>query len=171
MNSLVELARNRILSLSQPLDCDQNAVAKLKNETPAEFFPHARNAPAAHAALLLLFGAWDDSHNLIDDDETSEGEYVHAIAHRIEPDSGNSAYWFRRVGKHAIFPEMRERAQQILSNVPVAEWQLKSEWDPFLFNEWCEEARRAPGSEKERAALAIQQAELNLLFDYCAGLP
>jgi hypothetical protein len=49
-----------------------------------------------------------------------------------------------------------------------ARWVLKTAWDPFLFIEWCDEARQAPGSDKEQAALKIQRAEWDLPFEWCA---
>ncbi len=41
--------------------------------------------------------------------------------------------------------------------------------DPFAFIDFCEQARRRPGSESEQLALRIQLAEWQILFDYCAG--
>lgn len=150
-------------------ECDSEEAVRLSRRSPQESFPNARNADAAQAALLLLHGCWEASHNLIDDNETAEGRYVHAIVHRIEPDAGNSAYWFRQFGEHPVFRPLHQRVQQILQEHPVAGWELKPAWDPYLFNEWCEEARRAPGSDKETVALAIQQAEWELLFAWCTA--
>ncbi len=131
-------------------------------------FPGARHAQAACAGLLLRAGCWDESHSVVQDVSSVEGSYWHAILHRIEPDSGNAAYWFARVGRHAIFPDLHRRASQILAENGPPHWQLKPAWDPNLFIQWCEEARKT-GGQAEAAAIAIQMAEWNLLFEWCAG--
>ncbi|HEY6987018.1 MAG TPA: hypothetical protein VH369_01465 [Bryobacteraceae bacterium] len=133
----------------------------------ATLFRGGRDADAALSGLLLLLGGWEQSHELSQDNSSPEGSYWHAIAHRIEPDSANSGYWFRRVGQHPIFPELLEQASKILSARPVQGWKLKSAWDPFLFVNWCEEARLDSMSERKSVAMAIQQAEWRLLFGWC----
>jgi hypothetical protein len=116
---------------------------------------------------LLLAGCWEESHELSQDIPSREGSYWHGIAHRIEPDSSNAGYWFRRVGEHPIFPELHRRASGILER-RGAPWALKAAWDSFLFIEWCDQARQAPGTENERIALEIQREEWELLFEWCA---
>ena len=138
--------------------------------SPSFLFPGARAAEAAVSGLLLLAGCWEESHESSQDISSREGSYWHAIVHRIEPDASNSAYWFRRVGEHPTFAKLHRRASEILKR-RASPWKLKSAWDPFLFIEWCDEARRAPGSEKEQAALEMQRAEWDLLFAWCAREP
>jgi hypothetical protein len=136
--------------------------------TPAEqLFPHGRDAKAALAGLLLLYGHWDLSHQVSQDVDSREGSYWHAIAHRIEPDSWNSGYWFRRVGEHPIFSQLRADTEAMLTGSKTG-WRMKKAWDPALFNTWCDEARGFPGSEKHRLACQIQRQESDLLFSWCA---
>ncbi|MBV9265033.1 MAG: hypothetical protein JO061_02575 [Acidobacteriaceae bacterium] len=45
-------------------------------------------------------------------------------------------------------------------------WELKKAWDPFLFIDWCEEARRL-GPDAVDVASKIQMAEWELLFEWC----
>src|SRR4051794_1724549 len=73
----------------------------------------AKLAPAVLAGLYLYFSCWDEAHHVAQDLETPEGSYWHAIVHRQEPDASNSGYWYRQVGKHAIFPDLRARAAEI----------------------------------------------------------
>lgn len=156
-----------VLPLTRTGDCNRDDAAGVQSVSPSLLFPGARAAEAAVSGLLLLVGCWDESHESSQNIASREGSYWHAIAHRIEPDSSNSAYWFRRVGEHPIFAELRRRASRILERRKTL-WELKSAWVPFLFLEWCDEARQVPGSDKERAALQIQRAEWDLLFEWCA---
>jgi len=118
-------------------------------------------APSVLAGLYLYFGCWDEAHTVAQDLNTPEGSYWHAIVHRQEPDAGNSAYWFRQVGRHAIFPALRERAAEIGVDFGPS-------WDPIKFIDYCERARVNPGSPEERKAMDVQLAEWQLLFDHCA---
>ncbi len=146
---------------------------KLCAVSASELFPGARQPQAALSGLLLLLNCWDDSHHISQDVHSEEGSYWHGIAHRMEPDSFNAGYWFRRVGKHPIFPELYAKAQEVLKGQPQASrpahWRLKSSWDPLLFIEWCDETRAHPGSMREEIALTIQKAEWQLLFEWCAS--
>jgi len=134
---------------------------------PAELFPAVHDPGAPMAGLWLYFSCFEEAHRLIEDPKTHEGEYWHAILHRQEPDAGNAAYWFRRVGKHPIFEPLAEKAKDILRRHPDAEFRIGS-WDPFAFVHFCERAQKQPGSTQELAALEIQRAEWQLLFDYSA---
>ena len=117
---------------------------------------------------MLRMGCWEESHEVSQGIESAEGSYWHGIVHRMEHDTANAKYWFRRVGRHAIFPELRAVAAEILKGALLAdEWRVAAEWDAALWVDWCEEARRQPGSAKESAALAIQEAEWQLLFKWC----
>ncbi len=132
-------------------------------------FPGARDGHAALAGLLLRVGCWAESHAVAQDIHSAEGSYWHAIVHRMEPDSSNAEYWFRRVGEHAIFPGLFLRAAEILKSSGPKHWRLKTTWDPFLFIGWCEEAC-GKGGRVETAAIQIQMAEWRLLFNWCASM-
>ena len=115
---------------------------------------------SARAGLYLRVGFWDAAHEVAQAIENADGSYWHAIVHRQEPDAGNASYWFRRVGAHPIFEELAKRAAEI-------ETSLSGSWDAYRFVEYCERAVGQPGSELERRAIAIQQAEWELLFAHC----
>ena len=114
------------------------------------------SARGAVPVFRLLEGG---AHETAQDIDTAEGSYWHAIVHRQEPDAGNAGYWFRQVGAHAIFPELRARAAEI--GMPTG-----ARWDPIAFIEYC--GRATQGSDEERIAQEVQRAEWQLLFAWCA---
>jgi hypothetical protein len=151
----------RPMPLSEPKCTSGKALSVLKSAEPRRLFPNARAPEAALAGLYLYFGCWEQAHETAQNIHTPEGSYWHAIVHRQEPDAWNSEYWFRQVGRHAIFPALRDAAAGLGLD-------MGPEWRPGAFIELCERARSAAGSDIERQALAVQMAEWQLLFDYCA---
>jgi hypothetical protein len=167
----------RILALDgngqrlMPLTCGDcsSADARKLLETfrAADLFPNAKAPEAAMAGLWLYFSCFEESHKLAQDSENKEAELWHAILHRQEPDSGNSAYWFRKAGHHPTFSKLSQAAGEILERIPKAEFRT-GKWDPFAFIAFCDRARQQPGSAQDQAAMEIQRAEWQILFDYCA---
>lgn len=54
---------------------------------------------------LKLGDEWESAHEICQSYEgTKAYDWVHALAHWIEGDMGNAAYWYRRVGeeKHGV---------------------------------------------------------------------
>src|SRR5262249_39311891 len=131
--------------------------------TAKQLFPRSRAPEAALAGLYLYFSCRDESHEVAQAVETVEGSFWHGIVHRQEPDAGNAGYWFGRVGAHPIFPKLREEAAALGVD-------FGPRWEPLRFIDYCEKARRQPGSADERRALEVQRAEWQLLFGYCAAL-
>lgn len=152
----LEGAGNRLLPLTAGACCSPQAADRIRRSGARELFPKARSPEGALAGLWVYFSAFHEAHAVAQDLSTPEGSYWHAIVHRQEPDAWNSQYWFRRVGCHAIFPELAAAAGE-------------AEWDPSRFIELCESARRSPGSPEERRALELQRLEWQLLFGYCAA--
>ena len=154
------------MPLVQTAGCGEPGKTLLRS-SPRDLFPSSREPDAVLAGLLLYLNCWDEAHNIAQNMPTADGSYWHAIVHRMEPDASNSAYWFRRVGRHAIFPELQAQAQAIARNHPQANYIAPAEWDAFRFIDYCELARTRPGSEVEQTAMAIQQAEWELLMQWC----
>src|SRR5262249_34109802 len=129
----------------------------------AAFRPHgvrdADMARACRAGLWLLHGFLDESHEISQGLDTAEGSYWHALVHRREPDFSNSKYWFRRVEAHPVFAELTRNAAEL--GYPSA-----AAWDPFAFVDACERAIGRGGAEEELCR-RVQQAEWELLFDWC----
>lgn len=141
---------------------------ELERKSASHLFPSARYPQEALSGLLLRLNCWEKSHQASQDLGTAEGSYWHGIAHRLEPDYGNAGYWFRRVGEHPIFAPLHSLAADVLAE-HRAGWQLKASWDPFLFIRWCEEATASRDTVKQSAAIAIQKAEWELLFEWCGA--
>ena len=165
---ILALAENgeRLMPLAEGSCCSAEARRRIQAST--DLFDSARAPRAALAGLYLYFSCRDEAHEVAQSDSSVDGNYWHAIVHRQEPDPGNSSYWFHRVGDHAVFPALVERVRAIEAAHPESGLRLSNAWDPVAFSEICEQARQRPGSEMERAALEIQRAEWQLLFDYCA---
>ena len=152
--------------VSGPCSSEQARIV-LAQHKPKQLFPLASDPVATMAGLWLYFSCFEEAHKLIDDPKTPDATFWHAILHRREPDAGNAAYWFRALGDHPVFKPLSLEAREILKANPTAEFRI-GVWDPFAFINFCERAREQPGSVQEKAAMEIQRAEWQLLFDHCA---
>lgn len=133
-----------------------------------DLFPAGRSPEAALAGLWLYFSFFQEAHEIAQDIETADGSYWHAIVHRQEPDAANASYWFRRTGRHPVFESLATEARRIAGGGSGG-FSPGAVWDPLAFIDFCESSRRLPGSPQEAQARAIQQAEWQALFDYCAA--
>jgi hypothetical protein len=165
-------------ALAQQAPKRRRLATALSAEAWADPLPHAtRPARLALAAgLLQIFDFWEASHQAAQqaDDlgERAVSTYWHGIAHRREPDSGNAAYWFRRVGRHAIFPRLIEAARPLLDThadpALTARLLKGGDWDSFAFIDLCTQSR--PDSPAAALAREIQRREMGLLLDATADL-
>jgi hypothetical protein len=160
---------DRMMPLAFPKCASLEARDAIARAGAKILFPHARAPEAAQAGLYLYFSCFDEAHEVAQSIATPDGSYWHAIVHRQEPDAGNSSYWFRRVGKHAIFPDLHAEAARILEARPDAGLRLPDRWDPFWFIDACDRIARESAPHAAQAALEIQRAEWQLLFDHCAS--
>ena len=80
----------------------------------------ASTPPATTLPLQALWhdakGNWSAAHDLLQDDTSPAGSWVHAYLHRKEADLPNAAYWYRRAGK------------------PTASGDFATEWDAIVTN-------------------------------------
>jgi hypothetical protein len=153
----------RLMPLAQAKCSSPGALQALQTSSAVELFPEAHSADAALAGLYFYFNCWHEAHECAQAIRSRDGAYWHAIVHRQEPDGWNSSYWFRQVGAHPVFPQLRDRAAELGVD-------FGPKWEPDAFIDFCEQARTAEGSDLERQAMEIQSAEWQLLFDYCATL-
>ncbi len=128
----------------------------------------ARNGELLRAGALWLYGFLDESHSIAQGLASAEGSYWHALMHRSEGDFSNSKYWYQRVGRHAIFPDLLATVRQleINSQSTTADLTGLRNWDPFRFVDAMEHA--ASNKTGDTALLqAIAREEYNLLMGYC----
>src|SRR6185295_8809336 len=114
---------------------------------------------ALKSGLLLWNDDLDGCHSIAQDLDDAHGAYLHGVMHRREPDYSNSKYWFRRVGAHPLFPQLRTAALELLADAPPKDRFRKalesgSDWDAFRMVDWCESAK----DERDVAFLRALQA-------------
>jgi hypothetical protein len=159
---------HRLIPLVSGVCTSEAAHSLLKKQKPSDLFLKSRSPKAALGGLFLYFSCVPECHELVQNMNSSEGDFWHAILHRQEPDAANATYWFRQTRTHPVFQDLAAVAEQIAAKYPAAQFRNSGKWDPFFFIEFCGRARSEPGSLTETAALEMQRAEWQLLFDYCA---
>lgn len=151
------------------------AVA-LSEDGVGQLFPAASRPDrlALLAGLLQVHDFWSASHEAAQEaDDLGErrfSAYWHGVAHRREPDPGNASYWFRRVGKHPLFPTLADAARTELENHGDERWTARligsGAWDPFALIDLCSGAR--PGTRERTLARRLQRLEMKLLLEATA---
>ena len=97
-----------------PRACASETVRELLLKADArELFPGARDPESALSGLFLYFSCLTEAHELVHRFATADGSYWHGIMHRMEGDAYNAGYWFRRVGRHPVFPALHREAGEL----------------------------------------------------------
>lgn len=61
---------------------------------------------------------WEMAHNICQSGEgTQQYDWVHALAHWIEADMGNSDYWYRRCGQKRAKPSVSEEWEHLVGQM------------------------------------------------------
>jgi hypothetical protein len=168
---LLSVDRRRALDAGRP---DVRSHAALKNLSVKTAFDEVADSDMAAcciAGVWLLHDHLDESHAISQGIDTPSGSFWHAIMHRREGDFSNAKYWFRHVGQHPVYDELAHVAaslREAISSPDEIEVRLipNGNWDPFAFADLCQAAVRSESDVRD-LCLDIQQAEWELLFDYC----
>jgi hypothetical protein len=140
-------------------------LEQLQHDLPAK----AKNrdfAAACLAGLWLYHDFLDESHSISQDLHTVEGSCWHALMHRREPDYWNSKYWFRRVGEHPIYVQLRAEVIELCKGHTWPSCIGEKTWDPMGFVDLCEK-QADPNAMAHEHCRNIQAIEWRLLFEYC----
>ncbi|MDA1166222.1 MAG: hypothetical protein O3B13_24260 [Planctomycetota bacterium] len=132
---------------------------------------------ALFAGLLQVNDYLDESHqhsqSIEGQGDDVNGDYWHGIMHRREPDYGNAKYWFRRVGCHPCFSQLRELATLVMNecnSTSADSWKSRlvssNQWNAAAFVDLCETAAESTDDELTTAAKRIQWGEMLLLLEH-----
>jgi hypothetical protein len=133
-----------------------------------------RNTDLIRTGAFWLHGFLAESHVIAQGVHTVEGSYWHGLTHRSEGDFSTAMYWFRRVGRHAIFPDLLHAVKSLRPTSPIQFEALNglnapSEWQPQWLVDLCEEAYRGHFDELELLQ-RMAVIEYDLLMGYCLGM-
>lgn len=68
------------------------------------------------ATRLGMAGQWDAAHNIAQASGHPVAHWIHAVLHKIEPDEGNSRYWYARTAhRYEEYETPEEEWQAILA--------------------------------------------------------
>ncbi len=56
----------------------------------------------ARAVEFLAAGAWQQAHEIVQNESSALGAWLHGIVHILDGDLDNARYWYRKAGR--VFP-------------------------------------------------------------------
>jgi len=70
-----------------------------------------RSAALTRALDLLAAGDWQRAHEIVQEQKSTLGSWLHGIVHTLEGDLDNARYWYRHAKRE--FPGAGAAAQEI----------------------------------------------------------
>lgn len=123
-------------------------------------------ADACMAGVWLLYDHLDDSHRMSQGISNGSGSFWHAIMHRREGDFANAKYWVRSTGQHSVYDSLGEAAERLATEHGAQGALPPGDWDASAFVDLVQQAVQGD-AQLVSYCQAVQQAEWELLFDYC----
>jgi hypothetical protein len=71
--------------------------------------------PCMRALWYGRCGAWEASHDLVNEIDTELGSWIHAWLHRVEGDISNAAYWYKRAGEGVRTGELEAEWEELVA--------------------------------------------------------
>jgi len=78
------------------------------------------NVSLTRAVDLLVTGAWQDAHEIVQKETSTTAAWLHGIVHILEGDLDNARYWYRKAGRE--FPG----ADAVQSEISAARLQVET---------------------------------------------
>ena len=60
---------------------------------------------------------WDMAHNITQDIHTETGSWIHAYLHRVEGDTSNANYWYRKARKDPFSGTFNSELDNIINTI------------------------------------------------------
>jgi hypothetical protein len=90
-------------------------VSEFRRSLSTDGPPSGASAPLA-ALWWAAKGDWDAAHVLVQSDDGDQAAWVHAYLHRVEGDSPNASYWYRRAGRSSSSAPLEEEWLYIVTS-------------------------------------------------------
>ncbi len=62
-------------------------------------------------------GEWEQAHEIAQAEDNRDGAWVHAYFHRVEGDTSNANYWYRRAGRPTQTGDLRAEWESITNEL------------------------------------------------------
>ena len=74
-------------------------LSEFLNSIESDLEPLVHWSAELKALWWLKKGDWGKAHDLAQEAQTDQGDWIHAHLHRMEGDHGNASYWYSRANK------------------------------------------------------------------------